>query len=195
MEKRTAKAIANGELPKDFIVRPRGASVKDAFLLFLSAFLIVASILYVKDKVIAIAIILVVFGIINVYISMDINRQKELLKMTEFQSALFASALSMNYNFSFIVELKKHSVFYFDNSFQKVFPEFHQQDDRTLTRFFELNKTSEENQKTIHSLLDQKNEQNLVVDMEVVGKIRKIAVSIEPIQRPSGFVLIRGRLL
>jgi len=195
MEKRTAQALAKGELSKDFQIRDHGASIKDAIILILAAALIASTTMIVSDSIILTCAVVTVLGMICCYIALDVNKQKALLKITEFQSALFASALGMNHDFTFIVELKKHSIFYINPLFQTAFPEFHKQDDRSLAKFFELNQISEENQKTIHVLLDSHKEENLVIDISTGEETKKLTISLEPIPRPSGFVLIRGRFL
>lgn len=195
MEKRTATVLANSNLSKDFFVRNRGNTIKDALLFVSSAALILTAVVIIQNKLAAVSIILTLFGLISCFIAKDTNKQKEFLKITEFQSALFASSLGMGYDFAFIVDLVRQRIFYINPEFQKVFPMFQKQNDRSIAKFFELSGIAEDAKTMVSDAWEQKLVKNLVVDITVNGESKKVDLFIDMIPRPEGFALVRGRII
>ncbi len=193
MEKRTAKALASGDLSSDFFIRERGVSIQQALVLIMVTILIGTATVSINEKLAVTSVVLILFGCISWYLTLDVHNNKALVQATEFQNAIFSSALGMNHDFTFIVTAKNHDIFYLDRPFQNIFPYFFKQKDRSLNSLLEQAKVAEENQKTLHSLLEQGNAQNMVLEMEIEGVNSKVALSIEPIPRPQGFILVRGR--
>lgn len=193
MEKRTATALASGDLSNEFFIRNRGASIQQVLVLVMVTILIGTATMTINEKLAATSIVFVLFGCISWYLTLDVRNNLDLVKATEFQNAIFSSALGMNHDFTFIVTVKDHNIFYLDRPFQNIFPHFFGQKERSLAFFLEQAKASEENRKTLHSLLESGNAQNMVLEVEIEGKPTKVALSIEPIPRPKGFMVIRGR--
>lgn len=195
MENRAAVALANGTISNEFFIRERGASTKQILVLVMITLLIGTATMTINEKLAATSVVFILFGCISWYLTLDVRNNLELVRATEFQSALFSSALGMNHDFTFIVAVKDYSIFYLDRPFQNVFPYFFKQKERALDVFLDQTKVSSENQKTLRSLLERRNSQNIILEMEADGEMKKVALTIEPIPRPDGFMIIRGRKL
>ncbi len=193
MQKRTAEALATGDLSNEFFIRDRGTNIKQLLVLTMVTLSIGAATMTINEKLAVTSVVFILFGCISWYLTLDVRNNLDLVKATEFQNALFASTIGMNHDFTFIVTISDHNIFYLDRPFQEAFPYFFKQKERSLNGFLEQAKVSSENQKTLHSLLEQNNSQNMVLDMEIEGNTSKVALSIEPIPRPSGFIIVRGR--
>ncbi len=114
--------------------------------------------------------------------------------MTQFKSALFSSALGMKHDFVMIIDVVNNKVFYFSYSFQAMFPSFVSQDDLSVSSFLQYAGISNDDALSINKLIEQGQDGKIIADMEVVGQKKSIELLIEPIPRPYGFVLIRGKV-
>lgn len=196
MERRIAQDLAKGKYSNDFFIRDRSPNIVQ-MLLFIGAVLAIAIFTtYTVDQKLALtALLFILFGCISWYATLNVRNNHDLVQATEFQNAVFASALGMNHDFCFIVGLKDRDIFYFDRPFQTVFPHFFEQPARSLEAFFDQASISPENRQAFISLLDQGSPQNIVLDVQPDDKSFKATFSLEPIPRPKGFVLVRGRKL
>ena len=195
MEKRTAHALAKGDLSSDFFIRNRGDSMQQMIVLTVVTVLIATATISINEKLATTSIVLILFGCISWYLTLDVKNNLNLVKATEFQNALFSSALGMNHDFTFIVNLKDSKIFYHDRLLQNSFPYFFKQEQNDLFTFLEQAKVNPDNQKALQSLLETGSAQNMVLEIEIEEKREKIALSLEPVPRPTGFMLIRGRKL
>jgi len=194
MEKRTAQELASGRYNADFYIRDRSPNIPQMALLVFAVFAIAAFTTFTVDEKLALtALLFVLFGCVSWYATLNVRNNHDLVQATEFQNAMFASALGMNHDFTFIVSLTDKRIFYLDRPFQTVFPNFFKQESRTLETFFEQAQVSQENQLAFVALIGKDSVQNLILDMKPAEASFKVAIAIEPIPRPKGFVLVRGR--
>jgi len=198
MEKRLDKSFYYKEasdLSKEFHIRDKGVTPKQILILVIVTTFIGIAIMGIDGKLAVTSVVFTLFGCISWYLSLDVKNNRDLVRTSQFQSALFSSALGMHHDFTFIVNLKKRNIFYFDRPFQSVFPQFIKQDDNSLASLLNIAKISEENKKSFEALLDSEREENITFEIDADGSLHKALISIEPIPRPTGFVLVRGRVL
>ena len=138
-------------------------------------------------------ILSVLFIIAGWYIVIVVQRNRDLVLATEFQNSLFASALGINNKFCLIIR-PDGTIVYLDRSFQDIFPEFIKQPRRTIDVLLDQGKVEKEESDKIYTAIEQGVYAKVVLNIRGTGKIfHKMIVSIEPILRPSGFILLRGR--
>lgn len=184
----------NSTSDKDFVIRRRYPTLLQLFIIFLSVVLVGMSVvLTVADKTALIAIIFILGGTTSWYVTTLLQRSRDQLLATEFQNALFSSALGMNHKFCFIIR-RDGNIIYQDRSFQDMFQGFSRQASRSLGVLMDYGKVSGTDKDKIFRAIEQGDYEKVVFDIcSADGKSQKIVMSMEPILRPSGFVLMRGR--
>lgn len=135
-------------------------------------------------------------GIVLFVAGRQVKTHKEALDSTEFLNALFASALGHGHKFCIIVAQADTGIFYLDKEFQKIFPEMIPQKHCTLDMLFSKYGMEDSGQNAVlQAVRDNTASQ---VKLQIKGGSEKITydmiISIEPIMRPSGFCLVRGRI-
>ena len=182
----------NGAL--DFVLRKRRPSIAYLLSIFILTFVLGLSfVMMLEDKISIAAFLLFVVIITGWYVLLQMQRTHDLLLATEFQNALFASALGINNKFSMIM---KHdgNIVYLDRSFQGMFPDFLKQSRRTLDMLLEIGTVSREDSEKIYAAIGRGVYEKVIFSIKGTGnEMHKIVMSVEPILRPSGFVLLRGR--
>lgn len=179
---------------RDFVIRRRTPTMPQLGIIFLSGMLIAGGIILTISSKLALILTLAVLAIaIGWYVMLQIQRSRDLLLATEFQNALFASALGLNNRFCLIIR-RDGSIVYLDRSFQDMFPDFLRQSRRTVDMLLETGKVSKEESTRIFAAIDEGVYEKVVFEIRSAGgQFKKIVMSIEPILRPSGFILLRGR--
>jgi len=181
----------------DFIIRRRILPVWQLVLLFLLSF----SILFVvatNSEMLggAFGIGLAIFAVIGpltwftVYFS---QQNRDMLLAAEFQNALFSAAARLKSKFVMIVK-QDGTIFYFDRGFQKVFPETTRRGTLMIDKLFSNNQISKMESEKLMAAIEQGHPETVFVHLdEGQGKSQKVIVNIDPLPRPSGFYIIRGR--
>ncbi len=178
----------------DFVIRKRRPSVLQILAVFLITFAMGMSIiLMTADKMMLAVLLLVTVGATGWYILIHLQRTHDLLLATEFQNSLFASALGLNNKFCMIMK-QDGNIVYLDRSFQNMFPDFLKQSRRTLDMLLEIGAVTREDGEKIYNAIGRGVYEKVIFKIKGAGsEIHKIVMSVEPILRPSGFVLLRGR--
>ncbi|MDX1975846.1 MAG: PAS domain-containing protein [Rickettsiales bacterium] len=178
----------------DFVIRKRSPTMSHIALVFLALLLIAVAVsIGVDNKPLFIVFMYLVFGVVGWFVLVQTQKNRDLLLATEFQNALFASALGLNNKFCLIIR-RDGNIVYLDRSFQDMFPDFIRQSRRSIDVLLELGAVSREESNKIYSAIERGVYEKVV--FHIRGKsnaMHHIIMSIEPILRPSGFILLRGR--
>ncbi len=135
----------------------------------------------------------VIVGMVMLSMSMQLNQARKTLFATEFMNALFSSIVAKGNQFCAITTLGG-DIAYTDRSFQAFFPEFTQQKKRRIDDLCTLAKLDTATAAEWQKLVTHGQEGQVQVKLEDENGIsRSLTLHIEPIARPNGFVLIRGR--
>jgi PAS domain-containing protein len=179
---------------KDFAIRKRYPTISQIFVMFLSTVLIGASVSFaITDRLALISILFILGGSAAWYMAALTQRNRDQLLATEFQNALFSSALGVNHKFCFIIK-RDGSIIYEDSSFQEMFPEFAKQSKRSLDVLMDYGKVSREDKDKIFAAIERGTFDKAIFNIRGGdGQLQRIVMTMEPILRPSGFVLMRGR--
>jgi PAS domain-containing protein len=197
---RFADILASGKnAPKindrqDFVVRER-RPVWQTLLMMFAAVLPVSLFLsmVVHDTIIFAEILFVLLGSLGTYVVFVVQRTRDLVLATEFQNALFSSALGHSNKFCLIIK-NDSTIAYIDRSFQEMFPNFHKEPRRAIDVLLEYGKVSKEDRKAVFAAIEKRAYGKIVFDItDSRNKNHRIMMSIEPITRPKGFMLLRGR--
>jgi two-component system cell cycle sensor histidine kinase/response regulator CckA len=182
----------NGAL--DFVLRKRKPSVAYILSLFVIVFTMLISVtMMTADRIMLVTLVIATVVATGWYVLLQLQRTHDLLLATEFQNALFASALGINNKFCMIM---KHdgNIVYLDRSFQGMFPDFLKQSRRTLDMLMEIGAVSKEDIEKIYAAIGRGVFEKVIFNIKSTSnEMHKIVMSVEPILRPSGFVLLRGR--
>ena len=116
------------------------------------------------------------------------------LERSEFLSALFSSVLGQKHKFCMIVTQEEGHIVYLNSGFQALFPKMIETPKRTLTKLYSAYSFPADKAKLITSAVRKGTAKDVTIELATTkGKTKeKVKISIEPIARPSGFVMIRG---
>lgn len=178
---------------QDFIPRRHAPTLGQTIFLFLSALVIAVSItVSVASKPALISILFILLASVGWYVVVQAQHTRDLLLTTEFQNALFSSALGLNNKFCIIVK-RNGTIVYLDRGFQEMFPEFLRQSRRNLDLWLDFGNAAPKDRDSLLAAIARPTPDRAVFSIESRGRMQKIMVNIDPIQRPFGFVLLRGR--
>ncbi|MFW0777643.1 MAG: hypothetical protein ACN2B6_07995 [Rickettsiales bacterium] len=181
---------------RDFISRKRGLSTKQVYSLCLAATVIVCGVTFlVYNDMMAGSILCVMVGTVLLITAKQDEKHKRQMQATEFLNALFASALGAGHKFCMIAK-QDGEIVYLDRSFQQMFPDMVNQPRRTVQDLLGMYNASEANRETVLEAIKKDHETtiNLQIEGSKEHTVHSIAMHMEPILRPSGFCLIRGRI-
>jgi two-component system, cell cycle sensor histidine kinase and response regulator CckA len=178
----------------DFAVRKQIPSFGQILTIFLLVLFVCLTIAVLNlDKVPLILFLFLLLAALGSYMIVLLQRSRDLVMTTEFQNALFASALDYNRTFCLIIKYDGNIV-YMDRSFQNLFPNFMNDGHLSLTNLFNHAKTDPAEALKIFDTIERQMGDKVVCNMTASdGKIYKLVISIEPIPRPSGFIMLHAR--
>ncbi len=176
----------------DFIIRRRFPTLLELFMICVAIISFgVGIVLSVSDKIALCSILFAFGGALCLYVITQLNRSRDLLQATEFENALFASALNQDHAFSFIVN-GDETIVYFSPGFKDFFTAFTETGGHDLKAWIEAAQIRDEEAAAIVGAIAGATKAELVCHL--FGKQEQqtpCRMLIEPIPRPKGFVLIR----
>ena len=179
---------------QDFVVRTRRPVWQT--LLFMFASVLPISILlgvFVQDMIVFCQIIFVILGALGTYVVYTVQRARDLVLATEFQNALFSSALGHSNEICLIIKYDT-TIAYIDKTLQDMLPNLYKEPRRDIDVLLEQGQVSKEDRKIVLTAIERRVRSKVVFDITDHKKQRhRIMMSIEPIMRPKGFMLLRGR--
>lgn len=179
---------------RDFVIRRRTPTIIQLAVMFGATLLVAVSVVVaVTDKFLLALLLIGFIGLAGWYVILTMQRNRDLLMATEFQNALFASALGLHNRFCMIIR-RNGSIIYLDRLFQEMFPDFMRQQTRSIDALLDLGKVSRGDSEKIYSAIERGVYEKVIFDIRGGdNRFTKVVMSIEPILRPSGFILLRGR--
>jgi PAS domain-containing protein len=179
---------------QDFVVRTRRPLWQTLFMMFASVLPIsVILSIFVKDTIVFAEVLLIILVSLGTYVVLVVQRCRDLVLATEFQNALFSSALGHSNKFCLIIK-DDNTVSYIDHSLQEMFPNFYKEPRRAIDVLLEQGQVSKEDRKMVFSAIERRVRGKVIFDIiDSKKKSHRIMMSIEPITRPRGFMLLRGR--
>ncbi|QKX01699.1 response regulator [Wolbachia endosymbiont of Cruorifilaria tuberocauda] len=197
----------------DFILRNHGMSLKISAVIMILPSIIISALYFLDtyDCSINIEINMLVSIFTTFFMIYNAKRYRHLLSITEFQNAIFASALNHNTEFCLILH-KDDGVIYADARFYERFKEYID-NDITLSKILEVGNLSEKDKKALyHALknnssvqlriaLGKKNRtSNFLLLFDPIPDNHQVALdnnkvlnlSLAPIARPHGYFVLKA---
>lgn len=178
----------------DFVIRRRSPAIVTLFVvLFITLILCMGLSVIVHDRTVLMMALFIIISSSAWYATLAVQRSYDLLMATEFQNALFSSAIGVNHKFCLIIK-QDGVITYLDRAFQDMFPNFLRQATRTVDIWLEHGKVAREDREEIFAAIERGGFGKVVFVIRTAGdEYHKIVMSVEPILRPHGFILLRGR--
>lgn len=178
----------------DFVARQRSPSPAQLAIIFISVFVICVSVVVsAQSQSAMLGILFIIFAALGWYVIYTIVRSRDIVLATEFQNAIFASALGLHNKFNIIIR-RDGTIVYLDRSFQTLFPDFVKQSTRTLDMLLRNARINKHDAEQVNAVIDKGEYGKVILDVtDVQGIVHHIVLSIEPILRPAGFIMLRGR--
>lgn len=181
----------------DFVPRERRMDVWKVIIAFVATvFLIIISVYSPLFKgmesfgpllAILAIIILCLFVVYRKQVNLD------LVMSTEYQNMIFAQALTQGYSFTFIVQ-RDGSLVYTSEGLSDIFPDFSHSQSRSLAGIFEHHAIRQTDRERIMGAIHSGSGEHLIFPIiDKKNEKKDYIITVEPIQRPSGFSIIRGR--
>lgn len=181
----------------EFVVRNNHPALWKLLLLFFSCFIAIFAVathaeMFGGKLGVALAIFAIIAPLSWFTIFFN-QRNRDMVLAAEFQNALFSAAARLKSKFCMIVK-QDGTVFYFDRGFQRIFPETANRGVLMLDKLFSAKHISvQEAQKLDYALANSLSETIIVELPGENGEPQKIIITIDPITRPMGFFILRGR--
>lgn len=179
---------------QDFVVRKRLPTWQLLVIMFMVALFSSLFLSQVMSDVVIFGFVLfLLLGGFGTYLVLVLQRSQDLVLTTEFQNALFASALGFSNKFCLIIK-NDGTIAYLDRSFQDMFPTFTREPRRAIDVLLEYGKVEKEQRRSVFSAIERGTYDRVIFEIsDAKNVVHKIVMSIEPISRPQGYILLRGR--
>lgn len=179
---------------RDFVARRRAPTIGQIVIVITSCFLIGVSLtISIHDVPALLATLFALFIILGWYVSLHLMRTRDMLLATEFQNALFASAMGLHNKFCMIIK-RDGTIVYLDRAFQELFPDMLKFSNRSVEMLLRHGKVSKEDFNRVIAAIDKDTYEKVIFDItDAQGFVHHVIVSVEPIMRPAGFTMLRGR--
>jgi hypothetical protein len=127
-------------------------------------------------------------------IAHNLEKAKKHRELIEFMNALFSSALGEGWKFCFIVKNTGDIVFY-NRAFQNVFPAYIKQDNRTLGNLLRIYHVQQSEREALNAFITSSTKGNTNIALKSQDDVisNTISFHVEPIERPTGYFLVRGK--
>jgi hypothetical protein len=196
--KNSNRTIDLGSLLTDgatgFTVRKRSTIglIVHFFLLACMVILGTAFLVYYKSE--EGCLLAVVVGLVFAIIAQNMEQLKRAKLSLEFMNALFSSALGKDHQFCCVVKKTGDIVFY-NRAFQTLFPAFMAQSSRKLETLLSLYTIGQEHSDKLVTLMATNTSGTIPVTLREENGSTVISSTfvLEPIERPTGFFLLRGK--
>ncbi|MBY0406938.1 MAG: hypothetical protein K2Q01_04550 [Rickettsiales bacterium] len=180
--------------PGDFAVRRYDPGLVKLVCLFFAALVlgigITSMLLTPLQLMVALTLVMAALG---TYVIVQLQRTRDLLITTEYQNAMFASALAYNCRFCLIMK-REGSIVYMDTGIRKMYPDLQQERQITLSNLLKLGKVGAVEREKILDMVQRGQAGRGLCDMRSAdNRLHQVMLELQPIHRPSGFLLLRGR--
>lgn len=190
---RYSDALKRNKRSTDFVSRTHNPSLLKLIALFflaLAAGIVITGLLL--PPLYFVVVMTVVMGGLGTYVIVELQRSRDLVVAAEFQNAMFASALGHNSRFTLIIK-KEGAIVYMDNGLQKLYPDIMKERQFSLANLLKMAKVGNTEREKILDVVQRANPDRLLFDMRAQdGRIYPVMLTLQPISRPSGFLLLRA---
>lgn len=181
----------------DFVIRKRIPPLWQLGGLFVAGLLGIVCLAWFSNQweqnIIFIALAAGILLMLAWYTLFFTQQNRDLLLATEFQNALFAASTALHTRFTLITK-QDGSIIYYDPGFQELFPEFLRMEQRAIDVLLRAGRATDADLERITQSLRNGVFEKFILNLTLEdGRIRRMMLSIDPLPRPRGFFLFRGR--
>lgn len=179
----------------DFKRRTRHGTIRNVGLCYFFALIYLGYMVLSKESpgsVQYLALVLV-FGLISAYAIFRLQRNLDLITDTEFQNAIFSSAVAQQGMFTLVIR-PDGSLVYADERFRRWFPALKRETANVLSSLLDAMEIAfSDKERLLQAITTQRSEHVLFNLVDEHGYSHLIRLSCRPLQRPHGLVLLQGR--
>ncbi len=180
----------------DFVPRAHNKPLKRLMILHAIIILITAICIYIMpSQASQFAGIIIITSIIGLAVfSFFSNQQNNDMRMvTEFENMLFSAATSLGSSFCFFIK-SDSTIVYADDGTKKMFPRFAYDEGIALDNLLQEGKVDKLDAERIYAALSKGVKERLVFPItQSDGTVSEFIIMIEPLRRPAGYFVVRGR--
>lgn len=159
----------------------------------LSFITLMCAYLWAGSALVFAAVVIVLLAFVNGMMIWESQRARDQVLSSEFQNALFSSAIRLNTLFCLILH-RDGTVAYCNEGFTKLFPRFNKGGTRHVDLFFEQAGLLPQQIDQLYSALAHDEPVQLVADLRDGDGLRhRVMVSMDPLRRPHEFAILRAR--
>lgn len=180
----------------DFIPRERRGQILQLVLAFFLAIALIFVLGFLMAKSwgsIGIFSSMGILAILCIFVVMRKQQNLDLVMNTEYQNMLFAQAAALGSSFCLFTR-RDGTVVYSNDGLRKIFPDVAYGESHALETIFERgNVTRPERERVMAAVYAGKAERVILPITAADGKTQDYILTIEPLERPGEFLVIRGR--
>lgn len=180
----------------DFVPRQRRGQIAQLVIAFIIAILLIFVFGFIAARHLAGYGVFGAIGVITVlaiFVIMRKQQNLDLVMSTEYQNMLFAQAAALGSSFC-IFARRDGTVVYSNDGLRKIFPDVAYGESHALETIFERGKvTQPERERVMAAVYSGKTERVILPITDSQGKTQDYILTIEPLERPGEFLVIRGR--
>jgi PAS domain-containing protein len=181
----------------DFVPRERRGQVRRLITAFVAIGIVIFACAYfpalspVAAYTPLIAVLLL--AILCLYVTVRVQKDLDLVMAAEFQNMLYTQALAAGSAFSMIVR-RDGTIMHASDGFDHIFPKFNYATSQALQGVFEQGTVRKADQERILGAIHSgANERLIFPVLTQYSEKKDYIITVEPLHRPAGFVLLRGR--
>ncbi len=180
----------------DFVPRERRGQILQLVLAFIFSIVLIFVLSFVMAKTWGSIGIFASMGVITVLCFFVVTRKQQNLDLvmnTEYQNLMFAQAAALGSSFCLFTR-RDGTVVYSNDGLRKLFPDVAYGESHALDTIFERGKVgAPERERIIAAVFGGKSERVILAITSHDGKTQDYILTIEPLERPGEFLVIRGR--
>ena len=180
----------------DFVPREQRGQMRSLLIGFVTVMLLVAVIGYLPNAQLhryspLISVILI--GLLCFQVIYRRQQNIDLVMTTEYQNLLFAQAVGLGTSFCIFVR-RDGTIVYANDGMRNLFPYFAYSDSQLLDAIFEAGHVPNVDRERMLNAIHNGSIERLVFPIQLhTGERKSYVLTVEPLTRPSGFSVIRGR--
>ncbi len=187
-------ADENAPRPRDFVRRRRWPTHVQYAAIFLVFYALIIGTFLVTGSAMKFGVITFFWvGAVAGLIAYTVQTSRDVVLATEYQNAIFASAVGIQSLFT-IIARPDGSIVYFDRGLQQMFPRFSRFSERDVQHFLQIAGASSAHADSVISAVTSRHSlKQLLALKDGEGNDVHIVLAVEPVEYPGMFSVLRAR--
>lgn len=188
-----SKYSGNDQL--DFVPRSRQTQIWRIILAFVLTMIVIGVLGSISTTGRNISVLFFSMMIVAALCFWVVYRKQESLDLvmnTEYQNLLFAQAAALGTSFCIFVH-RDGTIVYANDGLRKLFPKFGYANNQALEGLFEHAGIAKPDRERISAAIGTHTSDRLAFPLQIGDEKKELIVTIEPLARPGGFSVVRGR--